>query len=202
SLGFIDRFIVTAEAYSIPVTLVFNKSDLKEKELADYRNQMMRLYTEIGYECILVSALSGENVEGLKQKLIGKVNLFAGHSGVGKSTLINALHEGIEIKTAEISETYQKGKHTTTFAQMYEMKDGGFIIDTPGLKEFGLFEISKEELSHYFIEMLEVLPDCKFNNCMHIREHKCAVKDAVEQKIIHPARYESYLKMLEEDTWR
>lgn len=201
STGFIDRFLVTAEAYSIPVTLIFNKSDIDEGELEKYRNDMIRLYTEIGYDCILLSALTGDNIDALKKRLKGKVNLFAGHSGVGKSTLINRLEE-IDIKTDEISEMYQKGKHTTTFAEMYELKEGGYLIDTPGLKEFGLYEISKEELSHYFPEMLEVLPNCKFNNCMHIHEIKCAVKEAVEERKIHPVRYESYLKMLEEDTWR
>ena len=202
STGFIDRFLATAEAYSIPASLVFNKSDMKEAGLEEYRKEMMQLYTEIGYECILLSALTGENTDALKQKLKGKVNLFAGHSGVGKSTLINILEKNTAIKTAEISEAYQKGKHTTTFAQMYELKDGGYIIDTPGLKEFGLYDIRKEELSHYFREMLEVLPNCKFNNCIHIHEKGCAVIEAVKNKKIRRVRYENYLKMLQEDTWR
>jgi len=195
SLGFIDRFLVTAEAYDIPAVLVFNKLDLFSDEgleiLADYKS----IYENIGYPCFEVSALSGTNVEQVSAIIKDKVTLFSGHSGVGKSSLINALVPELKLRTTEISEWHDKGVHTTTFAEMFELPQGGYIIDTPGIRELGVIDIEKNELSHFFPEMRALLNQCRFNSCRHINEPGCAVIKAVEEGDIELSRYESYLSI-------
>ena len=195
SLGFIDRFLVTAEAYDITAVLVFNKVDLFSDDgleiLAGYRD----IYQNIGYSCYEVSALHGTNIPDLKALLKDKVTLISGHSGVGKSTLINALLPDLELRTGEVSEWSDKGTHTTTFAEMFELPQGGSIIDTPGIRELGVIDIEKNELSHFFPEMRALLNQCRFNNCHHINEPGCAVLKAVEAGEIEPSRYESYVSI-------
>lgn len=195
SLGFIDRFLVTAEAYDIPASLVFNKLDLFSDEgleiLADYK----AIYENIGYPCYEVSALNGTNVEQVSAIIKGKMTLFSGHSGVGKSSLINALVPELKLRTTEISEWHDKGVHTTTFAEMFELPQGGYIIDTPGIRELGVIDIEKNELSHFFPEMRALLNQCRFNSCRHINEPGCAVIKAVEEGEIELSRYESYLSI-------
>lgn len=203
SLGFIDRFLVTAEAYSIPAKLIFNKADILNEELLQLQQEIIDIYSKIGYECIVVSGLNGKNLDRVKELLKDKTTLIAGHSGVGKSTLINAIEPGLNLKTGEISAAHSKGTHTTTFAELHELSFGGFIIDTPGIKELGLVEMKKEEIGHYFPEIRERMNDCKFNNCLHENEPKCAVKTAVESGEISEERYSSYLGILngEEMDW-
>src|SRR4051812_18302254 len=195
SLGFIDRFLVTAEAYDIPAKLVYNKLDLFSDEgleiLADYK----AIYENIGYPCYEVSALEGTNMGQVQNLLKDKVTLFSGHSGVGKSSLINALLPDLELRTSEVSEWSDKGTHTTTFAEMFELPQGGFIIDTPGIRELGVIDIEKEVLSHFFPEMRERMNQCRFNNCRHINEPGCAVLDALEAGEISQSRYDSYLSI-------
>jgi ribosome biogenesis GTPase len=195
SLGFIDRFLVTAEAYSIPAGLVFNKLDLFSDEglevLADYK----AIYEHIGYPCFEVSAIEGTHIDQVQALLKDKVTLFSGHSGVGKSSLINALLPDLRLRTTEISEWHDKGMHTTTFAEMYELPQGGFIIDTPGIRELGVIDIAPQELGHFFPEMRERLNTCRFNNCRHINEPGCTVLEAVEEGNIALSRYESYLSI-------
>lgn len=195
SLGFIDRFLVTAEAYDIPARLVFNKLDLFSNEgleiLADYK----AIYEEIGYPCYEVSALQGTNISLVQDLLKDKVTLFSGHSGVGKSSMINALLPELALRTNNISDWSDKGQHTTTFAEMFELPQGGFIIDTPGIRELGVIDIEKQELGHFFPEMRERMNQCRFNNCRHINEPGCAVLDALEEGEIAPSRYDSYLSI-------
>jgi ribosome biogenesis GTPase len=195
SLGFIDRFLVTAEAYDVPAALVFNKLDLFSDEgleiLADYK----AIYENIGYPCYEVSALQGDNIEQVADIIKDKVTLFSGHSGVGKSSLINALLPDLKLRTTEISEWHDKGMHTTTFAEMFELPQGGYIIDTPGIRELGVIDIEKNELSHFFPEMRALLNQCRFNSCRHINEPGCAVIKAVEDGEIELSRYESYLSI-------
>src|SRR5579872_6708581 len=195
SLGFIDRFLVTAEAYDIPASLVFNKLDLFSDEgleiLADYK----AIYEKIGYPCYDVSALEGTGIEQVAGLLKDKVTLFSGHSGVGKSSLINALLPDLKLRTTEISEWHDKGMHTTTFAEMFELPHGGYIIDTPGIRELGVIDIEKNELGHFFPEMRARLNQCKYNSCRHINEPGCAVIKAVEDGEIELSRYESYLSI-------
>jgi ribosome biogenesis GTPase len=195
SLGFIDRFLVTAEAYDIPAKLVFNKLDLCSEEgleiLADYK----AVYEKIGYPCYEVSALEGTNIDHVRELLKGKVTLFSGHSGVGKSTLINALLPELDLRTNQVSDWSDKGMHTTTFAEMFELPQGGFIIDTPGIRELGVIDIEKQELSHFFPEMRALMNQCRFNSCRHINEPGCAVIKAVENGEIELSRYESYLSI-------
>lgn len=198
STGFIDRFLVTCEAYQIPVMLVFNKRDeWKEKEL-DLHSEIKNLYESIGYKTMAGSAITGLGLPELKTQLIDKVSLVAGHSGVGKSTLVNALSPGLDLKTKDVSDFNKKGQHTTTFAQMYPWPFGGYIIDTPGIKEFGLVDMAKEEVQDYFPEIFKLKEACKFYNCIHTIEPKCAVRKAVEDGEIAVSRYESYLTFLEE----
>lgn len=204
SLGFIDRFLITAEAYSIPAKIIFNKSDILDEELLKLQQEIIDIYTKIGYECFVVSSLKGENLDKIKDLLKDKTTLVAGHSGVGKSTLINAIEPKLKLKTGEISSVHAKGMHTTTFAELHELSFGGFIIDSPGIKELGLVEMKKEEVGHYFPEIRERMNDCKFNNCLHVNEPKCAIKDAVENGEISEERFHSYLGILngEEMDWK
>jgi len=195
SLGFIDRFLVTAEAYSIPSVLIFNKLDLYNEDglevLAEYKN----IYERLGYPCYEVSATEGTNMPLIESLLKDKTTLFSGHSGVGKSSLINVLLPDRNIKTGEISESSDKGQHTTTFAEMHTLPFGGYLIDSPGIRELGIYDIKPEELSHYFREMRDLMHQCKFHNCRHINEPSCAVLDAVKTGEIESSRYESYLSM-------
>jgi ribosome biogenesis GTPase len=193
SLGFIDRFLATAEAYSIPANIVFNKMDIYTDEGMKEVKDLSNLYGKIGYGCFSVSALDKKGVEELKDAMKGKVNLLAGHSGVGKSSLINTIEPGLKLRTGEVSEAHSKGTHTTTFAEMHPLSFGGFIIDTPGLKEFGLVNVEKTELSHFFPEIFEKSKECKFSTCLHVHEPKCAVIAAVESGEIAASRYNSYL---------
>lgn len=197
SLGFIDRFLITAEAYHIPALLIFNKVDLLNEEQLRVANEVQHLYEQIGYKVIRTSASKGTGIELLRSLVEGKTTLFSGHSGVGKSTLLNTLDADLHIKTSSISEYHQKGQHTTTFAEMHPLSFGGFIIDTPGIREFGLVELEGAELSHYFREMQPLIASCKFNNCTHTGEPGCAVKQAVLNGQISEARYHSYLSMFE-----
>ncbi|PWG80970.1 ribosome small subunit-dependent GTPase A [Pararcticibacter amylolyticus] len=195
SLGFIDRFITTAEAYDIPAGLIFNKLDLFSEEGLDILAEYQEIYQNIGYPCYQVSAREGTNLNQIRQLLKDKVTLFSGHSGVGKSTLINKLIPGIELKTGEISDWSDKGQHTTTFAEMHPLPEGGYLIDTPGIRELGIIDIDKQELGHFFPEIRERMNDCRFNNCRHINEPGCAVLSAVEEGEIALSRYDSYLSI-------
>lgn len=204
SLGFIDRFLVTAEAYSIPVKIIFNKCDLLDEHLLALQAGTIKIYREAGYECFEVSSFNKSGVDALKDLFKNKTSLLSGHSGAGKSTFINALQPGLNLKTGEISAAHLKGMHTTTFAELHELDFGGNIIDTPGIKELGLVEMKKEEVGHYFPEIRERMNDCRFNNCLHVNEPKCAVLEAVQKGEISPERYYSYLGILngEEMDWK
>ena len=199
SLTFIDRFLASAEAYRVPVTLVFNKVDLVTDDWRDYLDGLVRLYETIGYPCRRVSAATGEGVEDLRRELQGKVTLLSGNSGVGKSTLINSWFPHLQLKTSEISDAYNTGKHTTTFSEMFPTSDGGYIIDTPGIKGFGTFDMAREEVGHYFKDIFCFSSGCKFHNCTHTHEPHCAVLAAVERHDISESRYNSYLSMLEDE---
>lgn len=199
SLGFIDRLLVTAESYRIPCLIVFNKEDLLDQSDWEVLDEIRAMYEYIGYESILLSAKTGSNIDQLEKAIEGKMALFSGHSGTGKSTLINRMVPEAVQKTTEISDFANKGVHTTTFAEMFPTNEGGFIIDTPGIKELGLMEIEDTELSHFFPEMREFMGECKFHNCQHTIEPKCKIKEAVESGEIPPDRYNSYLSMLEDD---
>jgi ribosome biogenesis GTPase / thiamine phosphate phosphatase len=197
STGFIDRFMVTAEAYHIPAILVVNKTDILKPKHMDILEHWTGMYKDAGYEVYAVSATAPSTLEGLRNKLRNKITLFSGHSGVGKSTLVNQLIPGLEAKTNKVSGWSGKGQHTTTFAEMFDLPDGGCIIDTPGVKEFGLIDFEQDELSQYFPEMRKALSGCKFNNCQHINEPGCAVKLAVANGSIAEDRYINYVSMLE-----
>jgi len=201
---FIDRFLVTAEAYHIKAVLLFNKIDTyNEDELLEIK-LLAALYRKIGYECIGISAITGKNIDKVKLLMQDKVTMFSGHSGVGKSTLINAIEPNLDLKTSKISEQHLQGQHTTTFAEMFDLSFGGQIIDTPGIKGFGVVEMDKEELGDYFPEFFALKKNCKFNNCLHLEEPHCAVKEALENEEIAWSRYKSYLQILEgeEDHFR
>lgn len=194
---FIDRFLVTAEAYHIKAVLLFNKIDTyTEDELLEIK-LLAALYRKIGYECIGISAATGKNVDKVKELMTNKVTMFSGHSGVGKSTLINTLESGLSLKTSKISDQHLQGQHTTTFAEMFDLSFGGQIIDTPGIKGFGVVEIDKEELGNYFPEFFKLKENCKFNNCFHLEEPHCAIKEAVESEVIGWSRYRSYVQILD-----
>lgn len=197
STGFIDRFLVTSEAYHIPVAIVFNKQDIYRQKELDVLEAIKNIYGEIGYPVYAVSMKSGLGLDTLKALLKNKTTLLSGHSGVGKSTFINFILPEKEIKTQDVSEWSGKGMHTTTFAEMFDLPDGGRIIDTPGIRELGLVDIPKEELAHYFPEMRELMSQCKFNNCIHVEEPGCAVKAAVEKGAINIERYFSYRNILD-----
>lgn len=196
SFGFIDRFLVTSEAYHIPTILVFNKIDLYEPDDLQYIEEVKDMYESIGYPVLFLSALKGEGVEELKNQCKNKTSLFSGHSGVGKSTLVNQIIPGIQLRTSAVSDASSKGVHTTTFAEMHRIPSGGFIIDSPGIRELGIVELEKEEISHYFPEMRDLLNECRFNNCSHTNEPGCAIKKAVDENKISLIRYESYLSIL------
>lgn len=198
STTFIDRFLAGAEAYRVPVVLVFNKTDLLNDDERRYQQQMVTLYETIGYPCIEISAETGMGINQLQTLLKQKVTLVSGNSGVGKSTLINAIIPHADQRTAEISNAHGTGMHTTTFSEMIELAEGGYLIDTPGIKGFGTFDIEREELTSYFKEIFEFSKDCKFNNCTHTHEPDCAVIQAVENHYISVSRYQSYLNMLED----
>lgn len=195
---FIDRFLAGAEAYRIPVVLVFNKTDLLNEEERHYQQMMMNLYETIGYHCVEISAETGQGLEVIDALLAQKVTLLSGNSGVGKSTLINVLIPHAEQRTAEISDAHGTGIHTTTFSEMISLPHGGYVIDTPGIKGFGTFDIEPEELTSYFKEIFAFSKDCKFNNCTHTHEPGCAVRTAVENHYISESRYQSYLSMLDD----
>ena len=195
--SFIDRFLVTTEAYSIKTVLVFNKVDTYDDEMLDEIKYLAHIYRKIGYECIGISAATGKNVDKVKAMMKDKVSMFAGHSGVGKSTLVNAIEPDLDLKTKEISKQHSQGQHTTTFAEMFDLSFGAKIIDTPGIKGFGVVDMEKEEVGDYFPEFFALKQDCKFNNCLHIEEPKCAVKEALEHDEVAFSRYRSYLQILE-----
>lgn len=196
STGFIDRFLITAEAYHIPTHIIFNKQDiLTPKDLAK-QEEIVQMYQAIGYPVHLVSAVTGMGLEGLKATLKDKVTLLAGHSGTGKSSLVNQICPELDLRVNTISKKHHKGMHTTTFAEMFPLSFGGYIIDTPGIKEFGILDLEPEEVSHYFPEMRAVLQNCQFNNCLHLDEPKCAVKEAIVKGNISIERYTNYLNIL------
>lgn len=197
--SFIDRFLVTTQAYSIKTVLVFNKVDSYDEEALMEMKFLAHTYRKIGYECIEISATTGLNVDKIKTIMKDKVSMFAGHSGVGKSTLVNAIEPDLDLKTKAISLQSNQGQHTTTFAEMFDLSFGAKIIDTPGIKGFGIVDMDKEEIGDYFPEFFKLKQDCKFNNCLHVEEPKCAVKDALENDEIAFSRYRSYLQMLEGD---
>jgi len=195
--SFIDRFLVTAEAYSIKTVLLFNKIDAYDKETLLEVKFLASIYRKIGYECIGISAITGKNIDKVKALMVGKVSMFSGHSGVGKSTLVNAIEPSLELKTKAISEQHSQGQHTTTFAEMFDLSFDAKIIDTPGIKGFGVFDMEKEEVGDYFPEFFALKQDCKFNNCLHLKEPKCAVKAALENDEVSYSRYRSYIQILE-----
>ncbi|MCF6296314.1 MAG: ribosome small subunit-dependent GTPase A [Flavobacteriaceae bacterium] len=195
--SFIDRFLVTAEAYSIKTVLLFNKIDTYDDDTLLEVKYLAALYRKIGYDCIGVSAKTGKNIDKVKQLMKEKVSMFAGHSGVGKSTLINIIEPNLDLKTKEISSQHSQGQHTTTFAEMFDLSFGAKIIDTPGIKGFGVVDMDKEEVGDYFPEFFKLKQDCKFYNCLHVKEPKCAVKKALENDEVAYSRYKSYLQIIE-----
>lgn len=202
--GFIDRFLATSEAYEIQVILLFNKVDIYDPEELNEVRGLAALYMNIGYTCIGISAKTGNNVVKVQELMRGKISMFSGHSGVGKSTLINYIEPGLELKTEAVSEQHLQGQHTTTFAEMYDLKNGARIIDTPGIKGFGLVDMEKAEIGDYFPEFFALKGKCKFNNCLHLDEPSCAVKEALERDEVAWSRYRSYVAMVsgEDDTYR
>ncbi len=197
STGFIDRFLATAEAYSISTILLFNKIDIYTNELLAKKNELTAVYTSIGYKCLDISATKNIHICQVKELMKDKTTMFSGHSGVGKSTLINTIEPSLNLKTKEISKQHKQGKHTTTFSEMFQLSFGGFIIDTPGIKGFGVVDFEPDEITDYFPEFFKLKSKCKFNNCLHINEPKCAVKEALKNNKIASSRYKSYLQMVE-----
>ncbi|MGB1040962.1 MAG: ribosome small subunit-dependent GTPase A [Flavobacteriales bacterium] len=197
--NFIDRFLVSAEAYNIPVSLIFNKIDLYQENEIEEMNQLIEIYSNIGFNCYQTSAEKNIGIEEVKKEMKDKTSVFSGNSGVGKSTLINLIDNKLDIKTSDISDSHNQGRHTTTFAEMHELSFGGHIIDTPGIKGLGIVDIEKEEIHHYFPEMRALMNECKFNNCVHVNEPKCAIKQALENGEISTSRYENYLSLYHED---
>ena len=195
---FIDRFLATAEAYSVPMVLVFNKTDILSDEERHYQEMMMKLYETVGYKCVAVSATTGMGMDAIKPLLKDKITLLSGNSGVGKSTFINHILPDANLRTSEISDAHNTGMHTTTFSEMLQLPDGGWIIDTPGIKGFGTFDIEPEELTSYFKDIFHFSKECRFSNCTHTHEPGCAVLKAVEEHYIAASRYQSYLSMLED----
>jgi len=199
SAGFIDRFLATAEAYNITSVLLFNKLDIYNDDELDKLAMLDALYSDIGYKCIAISATKNIGLDEVKELMEGKTTMFSGHSGVGKSTLVNAIEPSLNLKTKEVSKQHKQGMHTTTFAEMFELSFGGFIIDTPGIKGFGVVDFEPQQITDYFPEFFKLKHECKFNNCLHVNEPKCAIKDAVEEGVIANSRYNSYLQMVEGD---
>jgi ribosome biogenesis GTPase len=197
--GFIDRFLATAEAYNIPVVLLFNKLDIYSDEELEKLAMLDAIYTDIGYKCIAISATKNIGIDEVKALMKDKTTMFSGHSGVGKSTLINTIEPTLDLKTKEVSKQHRQGMHTTTFAEMFQLSFGGFIIDTPGIKGFGVVDFEPHQITDYFPEFFKLKSKCKFNNCLHINEPNCAIKDAVENGEIAYSRYHSYLQMVEGD---
>ena len=195
--SFIDRFLATAEAYSITTVLLFNKVDTYNEDTILEVKYLESIYRKIGYECIEISAKTSKNIEKVKTLMMGKVSMFSGHSGVGKSTLVNAIEPSLNLRTKEISEQHMQGQHTTTFAEMFDLSFDAKIIDTPGIKGFGVVDMEKEEVGDYFPEFFALKQECKFNNCLHLKEPKCAVKHALENDEVSYSRYRSYLQILE-----
>ena len=198
STTFIDRFLASAEAYRVPVKIIFNKVDVYDNDELHYLDGLINLYTTIGYPCFKVSAKDGLGIDALKEELKGRITLLSGHSGVGKSTLINAILPDAAARTGEISTAHNKGMHTTTFSEMFPVDGNGYIIDTPGIKGFGTFDMETEEIGHYFPEIFRTSADCRYGNCTHRHEPGCAVRRAVEEHYISESRYQSYLNMLED----
>jgi len=196
---FMDRFLATAEAYRVPAHILINKTDLYDEEDKEYMKGLVNLYKTIGYSCTCISAKTGEGIEEVRKLLQGKITLLSGNSGVGKSTFINAINPSYEAKTGLISESHHKGMHTTTFSEMFELENGGYLIDTPGIKGFGTFEMKAEEVGHYFPEIFRTSADCRFNNCTHTHEPGCAVLEAIENHYISESRYTSYLSILNDE---
>ncbi|HJD91489.1 MULTISPECIES: ribosome small subunit-dependent GTPase A [Bacteroides] len=199
STVFIDRFLASTEAYRVPTTLLFNKIDLYDEDELRYIDGLIHLYTTIGYTCLKTSVVTREGIEDLKEKLRGKVTLFSGHSGVGKTTLINEMLPDLDLRVSEISTYHNTGMHTTTYSEMFEIPQSGYIIDTPGIKGFGTFDMEKEEIAHFFPEIFKISKNCRFNNCIHIHEPGCAVLEAVKEHYISESRYHSYLSMMDDD---
>lgn len=193
---FIDRFLVSAEAYSIPAKIIFNKIDLYDKATLEEMHDLINTYTKIGYECFSISAKKNKGVSEIEKLMAGKISVLAGHSGIGKSTLINTIQPGLNLKTSEISDYHDSGMHTTTFPEMHPLDNKGYIIDTPGVKGFGVIDLEKEEISHFFPEMFAVLEHCQYYNCTHSHEPNCAVKQAVQEGEISQSRYKSYINLL------
>ena len=200
SLNFIDRFLVQSTAYDIDTILVINKIDLMNDKTKMAKKEITKIYQEIGYQVISISVKNDVNIQTIKKNIKNKVTLISGHSGVGKSSLINSIQPDLSIETREISNYHKQGVHTTTFSNMYALKSGGYLIDTPGIKGLGLMDVNMDNLSKYFPEMLSASEYCKFNNCMHINEPGCGVKKALEEKKIATSRYKSYLSMLDNDS--
>ena len=199
SLGFIDRFLVSAEAFRIPQILIFNKSDLLSSKELKKQDAYIELYQKIGVDCLVASATQKTGIDEIRERLNGKKSLFSGHSGVGKSTLVNCIAPDLNLKTSDVSSFSEKGVHTTTFAEMFNLGEDTFIIDTPGIKELGLINIEQDEISDYFPEMRALIGECKFHNCQHTHEPGCAIKQAIEDGEVAESRYKSYLSMLEND---
>lgn len=201
---FIDRFLATAEAYHIEPVVLFHKFDIYSEEELDEIRYLAAIYRSIGYTCIATSADTGKNIDKVKELMKDKVSLFSGHSGVGKSTLINQIAPGLDLKTSQISDFHTSGRHTTTFAEMFDIGENTKIIDTPGIKGFGLVDMEKSEIASYFPEFLKLSADCRFHNCLHLKEPGCAVKEALDNDEIFWSRYESYLQIIEseDDTYR
>lgn len=202
--SFIDRFLATTEAYNIEVVLLFNKIDLYDEKLNIKKNNLIDIYTKIGYKCIEISVSEKINISEVENLMKNKVNIFSGHSGVGKSSLINSIASDLNLKIAEISSQHKQGQHTTTFAEMFALPFGGYIIDTPGIKGFGVVDFEQNEIGDFFREFFALKHECKFNNCLHVKEPKCAVKSALEKGEIAPSRYKSYLQLLagEDENYR
>ena len=199
TFNFIDRFLIPAEAYGIETILIFNKIDTLTGETLNEQMFMQHVYEQIGYRCLRVSAIANKGIDALKNLMIGKTTMFSGHSGVGKSTLVNAMEPSLHLKTKKISDQSKQGQHTTTFAEMFDLNFGASIIDTPGIKGFGIVDLEKEDISGYFPEFFKLKDQCKFNNCLHKEEPNCAIKKALEEDKIAWSRYNSYLKILEGD---
>lgn len=198
STTFIDRFLATCEAYRVPAKIIINKKDLYSEDELEYMRNLMFLYEQIGYQCFAVSALTGEGVDDVRNLLAGRISLLSGNSGVGKSSLINAVCPDFKAKTGEISEIHNKGMHTTTFSEMFELNNDTYLIDTPGIKGFGTIDFEKEEVGHFFPEIFNISKDCRFGNCTHVHEPGCAVIKAVEESYVSQSRYNSYLSVMED----